>query len=261
MIDIHCHILPGLDDGPETLEESIEMSRIAYNDGIRTIVATPHYRPGSFEYPHELLQAKLDQLKAALVKAQVGLEVLPGADVTITPELNEYIIRYPYLTINGTGRYFLAEFPHAAVPPNWDTFLYEMIRKGKTPIITHPERNGWFLSHPEKLSPFVRAGGLVQITAMSVTGEGSEESRRYAVHLIKSGLAHIIATDAHSRTIRKPLLSDAVALAVSLVGKERATAMVVDTPRAIVEGRPILTEEPIIAIPKRRTWFQKIARI
>jgi protein-tyrosine phosphatase len=261
MIDIHCHILPGLDDGPATLEESVEMCRIAYADGIRTIVATPHYRPGSYEYPSHVVQSKIDELRSSLSEGGINIQIYLGADVTVTPELEKHLQIKPYLTINATGRYFLAEFPHAAVPPNWEKFLFTLIRQGIVPIITHPERNGWFLSHPDALVSFVRAGGLVQITALSVTGEGGIESRRYTSHLLKNGLAHIIATDAHSVNARKPLLSSAVELAESLVGRERVAAMVNDIPKAVIEGRKVIVEDLEVSVQKRRSWFRRIARI
>lgn len=260
MIDLHCHILPGLDDGPRTIDESVEMCRIAYADGVRTIVATPHFCPGRFEHPHEQIKEKIGELQAALRAARIVLDVLPGADVAITPELDGHLEKYAYLTINGAGRYFLAEFPHTAVPPHWEAFLYTFLRRGIVPIITHPERNGWFLSRPDALVPFVNAGGLVQITAMSIQGVGGEESRRCAVHLLKSGLAHVIATDAHSATERKPLLSEAVAIAGQLLGQEQARRMVVDTPRAILAGSPIRADDRLIPAVKRRTWLQRIAR-
>ena len=236
------------------------MCRIAYDDGIRTIVATPHFRPGSIEHPHERVQCKIHELRTALNKANIPLEILPGADVTITPELDDHLEYYPYLTINGNGKYFLAEFPHATVPPNWDTFLYAMIRKGKTPVITHPERNGWFLSHPEALSPFVSAGGLVQITAMSLTGEVSEAVKKYSLRLLRQGLVNIIATDAHSVEQRRPILSEAVAVAASVIGKDRALSMVLDTPRALIEGRrPDLPIPEPVEIP-RRSWLGRLLR-
>ncbi len=261
MIDIHCHILPGLDDGPTTIGESLDMCRIAAGDGVDTIVATPHFRPGSLEHASGLIQQRVLEMREALDAAEIAVRILPGADVTVPPELELHVSSHPHLTINGTGCYFLAELPHAAVPPNWERFLVAFLERGMVPIITHPERNGWFLSRPEALVSYVRSGGLVQITAMSLTGEGGEESGRYARHLVQSGLAQVIASDGHASTGRRPVLSEAFRVAAELVGADRARAMVVDVPRAIIEGRRIAPEGTFFHSPKKRSWFRRITRI
>jgi len=255
MIDSHCHILYDLDDGPETLEESIEMCRIAQADGVRTIVATPHFRPGDYEHPYDLIRCRIEELNSALRREQVPLDIVPGADVTITPELDEHLARYPYLTINGTGKYFLAEFPGATVPPKWDVFLFGVIRKGLVPIITHPERNGWFISHPDALADFVRTGGLVQVTAMSLTGGFGPAAREYCEYLILHKVVHIIASDAHSSKERLPVLSAAVKRAGKLIGDEQAMKLVRDTPKAILEGMPVEIPVPGDPVPRRR-WLR-----
>lgn len=261
MIDIHCHILPGLDDGPATLDESLEMCRIAHSDGIRTIVATPHFNPGLHHCTAAAVAEKAGDLRERLLAENIDLEVLTGADVALTPEVAEQLGRDPHLTINGKRTYFLAELPHAVVPPNWDRFLIGLIRQGIVPVLTHPERNGYFISRPGELADFVRAGGLVQITAMSLTGEGGEEARSCAAHLLRQGLAHIIATDAHSSRMRSPVLSSAVAVAERIIGRERALQMVEAIPKAVVEGKRIAVDTQPVTAEKRRTWFQRIARL
>src|SRR5512138_3499510 len=158
MIDLHCHILPGVDDGPATLEEAVEMCRIAEADGIRTIVATPHFRPGTYEFDDR--EQALGSLRSEVLRRGIGVTVLAGADVTVTPELPLYLAQQPHLTINGTGRYVLAELPHDAVPARWDDFLLSLRSRGITPILTHPERNHWFLGRPDALYSYVLAGGL-----------------------------------------------------------------------------------------------------
>lgn len=261
MIDLHCHILPGLDDGPSTLDEAVEMCRIASKDGITTIVATPHFRPGRYEYPYKVFLEALTSLRSAISQANIDLSILPGADVTITPELGAHLSAQPHLTINGGGRYFLAEFPHDGVPPRWDQFLIGIMAKGLIPIITHPERNGWFLSRPGALEPIVLAGGLVQITADSVIGANGEVLRACAATLMERGLAHIIATDAHSSRMRRPILSTAVDAAAAIVGRERAERMVNDVPRLVIEGRMNVDSHPPVPAARKRTWFQRMVRL
>lgn len=257
MIDSHCHILRGLDDGPETLEESVAMCRIAYEDGIGTIVATPHFRPGNYEHPYELIRSRIEELSHALRREGMPIVILPGADVTITPELDEHLERFAYLTINGTGKYFLAEFPGASVPPKWDVFLLGVIRKGLVPIITHPERNGWFLSHPDALEAFVREGGFVQVTAMSLTGGFGPAAREYCEYLVRHNVVHIIASDAHSSTQRLPVLSAAVRRAKKWIGEEQALKLVRDTPRAVLGGLPVEQPAPAQRSSKRR-WMKML---
>lgn len=256
MIDLHCHILPGIDDGPSTLDESIEMCRIAAADGIKTIVATPHFRPGTYDCGD--VGKHVTALQQALRVHDIGIQLLPGADVGVTPEMVFHVEEDRRLTINGTGRYVLAELPHEAVPSGWDRYLLSLRERGVTPILTHPERNRWFLNHRDALIPFVLAGGLVQITAMSVTGAVGEDVREYCHTLLRRNLVHVIATDAHSVDQRPPVLSDAVKAASGIIGQEAASRLVEDNPRAIIEGRPFDTPEPVMRMPDKRKWYHRI---
>jgi len=260
LIDLHCHILPGIDDGPATMDEAIEMCRIAYADGIRTIVATPHFRPGRYDLSEAAVSSALEGLRSEVARRGIDITILAGADVTVTPELQMHLSERRGLTINNGGRYFLAELPNGAVPARWDQYLLSLIAGGFSPILTHPERNGWFLSHRDALYPFVHGGGLVQITAMSLTGEVGEAVRSYSCYLLKQGLAHIIASDAHAAGQRKPLLSAAVAAAVSIIGVDAALKMVTDTPRAIIEGRRPDIALPEHAVVPKRTWIERLLR-
>ena len=240
------------------MDEAIEMCRIAHADGIRTIVATPHFRPGRYDLSEDVIASAREGLRSEVARRGIDLTILAGADVTVTPELPLYLGQRRGLTINNEGKYFLAELPTGAVPARWDHYLLSLIPRGFTPILTHPERNGWFLSHRDALYPFVNGGGLVQITAMSLTGEIGETVQSYSRYLLKRELAHIIATDAHSADQRKPLLSGAVAAAASIIGKDAALRMVTDIPRAIIESR-----RPDVAMPEhidvpRRTWIERL---
>lgn len=261
MIDIHCHILPGVDDGPETLDEAAEMCRMAAADGIDTIVATPHFVSGATKWSEEDRAGWIEQLEAGLQKKRIEVRILPGADVSIFPELPGFLRTGTLLTINKNGRYILAEFPFDSAPPNWDAFLLKLLESGTVPIITHPERNGWFLRHPEAIYRIVELGGMVQLTAMSITGGFGDEERRFSAFLLKHNLAHVIATDAHSLTGRPPKLSEAVKAASEVIGEERARAMVTSIPAAIIEGRPVLLPEPLERTREKGEWFKKMFRL
>lgn len=245
-----------MDDGPATIEESIEMCRIAQADGIDTIVATPHYCSGLNEWTAEDVQLRIQDLEAALRRNRVGITILPGADVAVFPEL---IAHGPgsFLAIN-TGRYLLVEFPFDSVPTNWETFLSRLLESGLVPVITHPERNMWFLRHSEALFRSVDNGALVQITAMSIIGGFGEDARKFCADLLRNNLVHVIASDAHSSGERPPILSQAIAAASRLIGVERVHAMVTSIPAAIVEGRPVRLPEPVETPPSRKMWFSKL---
>jgi len=258
MIDLHCHILPGIDDGPSTLDEAVAMCRIAHGDGITTIVATPHFKPGTFEHGGGEIVRGVAALNTELKQQGIKVNILAGADISVTPELAGYLASDPFLSINGTGRYFLAELPHETMPAKWDQFLLALRRKGLVPIITHPERNRWFVSHREALVSFVLAGGLVQITAMSVTGAVGPEVRDFCRFLLRRKLVHVIASDAHSVAQRPPVLSGAVKIASDIIGQVEAERLVRDNPRAIIEGRNFEATEPVISMADKRKWYQRI---
>jgi protein-tyrosine phosphatase len=233
MIDLHCHILPGMDDGPETLAEAVAMCRVAAADGIDTIVAAPHYKPGTYEFSGAELRQAIDTLSGELKKQGLAIRILPGAEVTVSPEMQGSLIPGGHLTINH-GRHFLVEFSPLSVPNRWDTFLLSFLNAGLTPIIAHPERNAWFIRHFEALAAAVRSGIMIQITAMSITGGFGPEVRGFGVRLLKENLVHVIASDAHSADDRPPKLADAVSLAADVIGSEMAEALVTAIPQSII---------------------------
>ena len=239
------------------------MCRIAAADGITTIVATPHFKPGAYDPSDTLVFEKVDRLQQAVHAHGLDIAILPGADVTVTPELPGYLRTMRHLTINKTGRYFLAEFSHDSVPPRWSDFLLSIKRSGITPILTHPERNPWFLSHPASLIPYVSEGGLVQITGMSLLGGRDDEVTKFSLFLLRSKLAHFIASDGHSTTERKPLLSEAFSVARKAIGEERARKLVFSNPEAVITGKNLVPDEPVIEneLPKRKTWLQRLASL
>lgn len=262
MIDIHCHILPGLDDGPKTLEESVGMCRIAAGDGIRTIVATPHFKPGSFEHAPALVREKIQTLNDALRAGSIDIRIVPGADVSVTPELKQHFGAFDYLTLNKTGKYFLAEFSDV-VPPRWEAFLFSFLDRGITPIITHPERNRWFSGHRPALYSFVSRGGMLQITAQSLAGALGPEVRNFCEFLLRHDLVHVLATDAHSLVERPPILSEAVAVARAIIGREQADALVTTIPEAILAGRKAPVPQPMMhsEAPKRKSWIRRLTSL
>jgi protein-tyrosine phosphatase len=234
MIDIHCHILPGLDDGARTMDDALSMARMAAADGIGTVVASAHITPGVYDNAPERIVEAATHLDRRLREEGIPVRIIPGADVRMTPEMMNGGGRY--LCIGRDTPYLLFEFPHDLVPPGSDRLVESLRHEGLVPIITHPERNAEFKRRPERLEPFVKMGCRVQITAMSLTGEFGPRAREIAERYLKDGWADLIATDAHDTVRRPPILSLAVRRAEELVGADAARAMVFEKPEKIIKG-------------------------
>ena len=255
MIDLHCHILPGVDDGAVDLSESIEMARQAEADGIHTVVATPHCLNDVYYNPLgsviDLVRNLTDVLKIEGLK----LKIFPGSDARICNRMAERIAAEEAATINLNGRYILAEFPSLVIPTGSRNELFQLTRNNITPIITHPERNLVFQRRLDFLYALVEMGSLVQITAMSVTGELGEPAMKCAHELLKRRLVHVIASDAHSSRYRPPILSHGVEAAAHVLGDEKtARAMVTEWPAAILAGESFAVPDPRRRI--RRKWWK-----
>jgi protein-tyrosine phosphatase len=232
MIDIHCHILPDIDDGPKTFDESVAMAQMAAEDGITGIVATPHLNEQLYN-PTEISR-RVFWLRHLLRQEKIPVTIMAGADVSVVfrPEQVEGF------TINGT-RYVLVEFPHTHLPRNADEILFQFLVRGYKPIITHPERNPSISSNPRLLTNLLGDNIYVQITAGSLTGKFGKEAHLCAKNLLKMGVVDVIATDAHSTSRRKPRLLEGMVAAMEIVGPEKARQMVNDTPTKIISGMNI----------------------
>jgi protein-tyrosine phosphatase len=234
MIDLHCHILPGIDDGPTDMAESIAMARLAADDGITTIVATPHLK--DYIYPALRIETAVGELNRQLADRDIPVKILRGADIYAM--LSTSLIRD--YTINGT-KYLLLEFPHTHMPKDAASIIFNAMVSGLNPIITHPERNPSVVKDPDIILGLHDNGALIQITAGSLTGHFGPDAKECALYLIKKRAVEIIATDAHSINGRLPILSDGLAVAKRTVGHELAIRMVFDNPLAVISGRRIDT--------------------
>ncbi len=237
MIDIHTHILAGLDDGPRSWDETIELCRIARKDGVRAIVATPHIMDGVYPNTREVIKEKVLELRER-IKGETELQVYWGADARIATDLIDRIKNGDVPTINDNG-YLLLELPHDVVPPRTEKFIFDMRLHKITPIITHVERCNWARGGLERVEKFVEMGALIQVTAMSVTGGFGRGARKLTEELLRLGLVHVIASDAHSVERRPTGLSAAVKAAATIVGEQTAMRMVKETPRKIIEGEKV----------------------
>ena len=239
MIDTHAHILPYLDDGPETIEESVELCKIAANDGIKTIVATPHSKDGVYETKSVDILKTVDVLNLKLKENQIDIKILPGAEVHISEGLVESIKSGDVLTINNSGKFILFELPFLFIPPGTDKFIFNLKANGIVPIIAHAERLSAFQRNPELVEQLVKIGARVQVNAHGLTKRANRRERKCAEWLLRNELVHFIASDTHSLKGRPPILSVAVECASRIVGEEDAKVLVCHNPEQIINGLDI----------------------
>jgi protein-tyrosine phosphatase len=243
VIDIHCHILAEVDDGPKSWDIAEEMCRMAVADGIEHIVATPHANH-RYHYDREYLSGVVDYLRH-LVGAAPRLSL--GCDFHLSYEnLQDAMARPQRYTIEGSN-YLLMELSNYSVPAQLDDYFTQLGAKGITPIITHPERNPILQRKPQRILQWVELGCAVQITASAITGAWGERVWRTAEWLLKRDAVHVLASDAHDTKHRTPLLSAARHAAAKICGGDVARALVDDNPRAIVNGKPLpYFPEPVV---------------
>jgi len=262
VIDIHSHILPEIDDGARSLDEAVEMARMAAEDGIEQMVCTPHMfnalssdpQPFEVAYRVSALQEKI---------AGIGLKLLPGNEVHITHQIVEQARERRFTRINN-GNYLLVEFPTMLIPVGADDIFYKLQLQGLSPILVHPERNSRFQANPALLETFVRRGVFVQVTAMSVAGEFGTKAQKCAESLLRHQCVQFIATDTHRPKTRPPILSRGRDAAARIIGDDAARKLVEDNPRAVIEGRPFEAPPPIPydggSTGERRGLFQRLWR-
>ena len=240
MIDLHSHIIPGVDDGARSLEEAIALCRAAWNDGTKVMVATPHVFNGVYEQKRSDIQDRFRELKEQLLSDGIALEILQGAEVYSRPDLPEVLERDPSLTLNGGSRYFLLEFPHQVIPPRADELIFRLVAKNFIPVIVHPERNFHIQDSSKLLEKFIRLGALCQVTAMSVTGGFGKRARECAHELLTEDLVHVIASDAHNIKSLPPLLSEARRYISKWLGINKAQELFETFPEKILNAKPVL---------------------
>jgi protein-tyrosine phosphatase len=258
MIDLHCHILGALDDGAQSVQESLEMCRMAVQDGIRTAVATPHGFDGKFSCEPDQIRQRVCELSGLLAGDAIDLEVLLGMEVRIVAELPQLLKEGRALTLN-EGKFVLLEFHPSQFPAGLENLIDALVDSGFGLIIAHPEKNLVLQNNPERLYHLIQRYRpwdiLTQITADSVLRAGEARASRTARIFMKHDLAHVIASDAHSSKLRIPRLSDAVAAAAAIVGQEGAEMMVGQIPLAVL-GRGDFPEYWPPTNPRRwwRIW-------
>jgi len=244
MIDLHTHILPGLDDGSKNMAESLAMAGVAQDDGIHTIVATPHVLQGVFDNDKNKILLAVTQLNQTLQEQNIAVDILPGAEYYLEADIPLKLSQGELLTINDKGRYLLVELPSAFIPEYTAQVLYEIQLQGVTPIIAHPERNAGFTRRPDILQEMISRGVLAQVTSASITGLFGKKVKRTAFNFLRRGLVHLVSSDAHSSMGRAPLLNQAQKEIEKYLGSDIAQLLVVQNPCSIIQGDSI---EPTVA--------------
>lgn len=219
MIDIHCHILPGIDDGAVNMEESLEMAKLAVKEGIRTIIATPHHKNGVYDNSKTSIVDKVNELNEALQKESIPVKILPGQETRIYGEMVEDYQNDEILPLNG-GNYLFVELPSSHVPRYTEQLLFDLQMKGLSPIIVHPERNREIIERPEKLYQLVKKGALTQVTASSVAGYFGKNIKKFSLQLIDANLTHFVSSDAHNLTRRSFKMVEALDVIEKKFGME-----------------------------------------
>jgi protein-tyrosine phosphatase len=237
MIDLHCHILPGIDDGPTDLSVSLAMARCAVDDGIRITACTPHIYPGLYENHAEGIRSAIAAFRLALAEANIPLQLVEGADTHLAPDLLEGLRGGRIPSLNGS-RYFLFEPPHHVAPPRLEDSVFNLVAAGYVPVITHPERLTWIEEHYPAFQRMLQAGAWIQLTSGSLTGRYGPRPKYWSERILDEGLCHILATDAHHIDRRPPLLAEAREVASRRLGSEEATHLVLTRPQGIIDNSP-----------------------
>src|SRR6266568_8445993 len=237
MIDTHLHILPGIDDGPETIEESIALARVLVQEGIHSAFATPHYND---EFPRRSameIQARVNDMQRVLDGQNIPLQLFAGHEALIGPGLIEDIQAGRLATLN-RSRYLLLELWNNSWLPETERVIFELRAFGITPILAHPERYRVFQKELDRLGLLLRQGVLVQITASSLVGMQGRTAQRTAEKLLKRGVVHFIASDAHGLHRRPPVIAQSLCQAVQLIGQVKTQQLIEGWPMVIINNVP-----------------------
>lgn len=268
MIDIHCHILPNLDDGSRDTENSLAMAEFAFEDGIRTIIATPHFIPEIFYTQTEVVFDRIKRLEKHLKMAEIPLNILPGMEVHLTLDVPQRLANGSVLTLNDTGKYVLLEFPMNSVPAYAGQVIFETMLKGIKPIIAHPERNKEIAEDPQILYQLIEKGCLVQVTAGSLTGHFGPKIQQLTQDFLRLGWVDFIASDAHDTVRRSFRMKEAWAKTAELVGEAGAKQLFIGNPTKLINGEAIKKGdmEPYpqyrrrVSHKKKETFFKRLSR-
>ncbi|MCY9090013.1 tyrosine-protein phosphatase [Bacillus mojavensis] len=250
MIDIHCHILPSMDDGARSLADSIEMARGAVREGIRTIIATPHHKNGSYENEQTAVREAADLLNKRLMKEEIPLTVLPGQEIRIYGDLKRELAEGRLLSLNDT-KYILIEFPFDHVPRYAEQLFYDLQLKGYIPVIAHPERNSEIRENPSLLYHLIEKGAASQLTTGSLAGVFGKQMKAFSLRLAEANLIHFLASDAHNLKTRDFRYQEALRVLEKEFGTEYSY-MLTENAELLLHNQAIYRQAPQPVKRKKR---------
>jgi len=237
VIDLHCHILPGIDDGASDLTVSLEMARAFVEQDVTVVACTPHILPGLYHNTGDSIRTAVHNLQAVLDQEGIPLVLVPGADAHMAPDFIAGLRSGRVLSL-ADSRYVLVEPPHHTAPPQLEDFFFKLVVEGYVPILTHPERLSWVPSRYDTIKRLVSAGVWMQITAGSLAGGFGRNALYWAQRMLDEGIVHLLATDAHDAERRPPDLAMGRDLAADRVGAEEAQRLVETRPAGILKDDP-----------------------
>lgn len=256
LADIHCHLLAGLDDGPRTQDEAVEMCRLAWHDGIRAVAATAHQNESYPEVTVERIRQATGALVQALQAAGVPLSVFPSGEVMVRPGIEQAWKRGDLASVADRGKYLLIELPHQLFLDLVQT-VQGLMRNGVRPILAHAEREPVLLHEPRQIEALVAAGCLIQVNASSITATDSPADQRLLRAWFRRGLVHIVSSDGHSPRSRAPRMAAAYEQIAAWAGTSMADQVCSTNPTAILYGLPLRIHPPQ---PRRLAWLGRLIR-
>jgi protein-tyrosine phosphatase len=239
MIDLHCHLLPGIDDGPQTLEESLQLCRIAAADGITHAICTPHIHPGRWENTRESIARDCSKLQRALDERSIPLQLGYAAEVRLTDQIMQQIQanQIPFYGEVDGYQVMLLEFPHGHIIPGSDKLVAWLMNRNIRPLIAHPERNKQVMKDPRVLQVFIESGCWLQLTGGSVLGSFGERARAIAHQLLEDDAVTVLASDGHNAQSRQPALKQVFASVAGRYGRKKASQLLLHTPDTLAGGQ------------------------
>ena len=256
LIDLHCHMLPGVDDGAKDLPMALNMARAAVNQGISHILLTPHHMDGDYTNHKKDVLVRVEKFQQAIDDAGIPLIVFPGQEVHLTGELLEAIDNDDILYMDEDGHYLLLELPRSGIPEYTKDMVFELLARGITPVLAHPERNHGFQKHPDKLYDFVEMGCLTQLTSSSYLGIFDKDVEKLTSQIIDANLGFAFSSDAHNFKGRRFVMHEAFEKLEKKKGKDLTMRFNANA-KAIINGDDVMrgTAQRISSLKKKRFWL------
>jgi protein-tyrosine phosphatase len=260
MIDIHCHILPGIDDGPKNMDESVAMAEIAVQAGTTMVFATPHVNTSEKDDVCRKIAEKTAELRSELDSRSIALEIVHGAEVYPACSVIKAVESGSPITLGNEGRYILLDTPLTLIPMGFEQLIFDLQSMCITPILAHPERSKAVQEDPQILEPFLQRGALIQSNAGSVVGSHGCLAQVTVQNMIRHNWVHFIASDAHSTGHRRTKLRAAREELVDLIGEEQTNQLFIENGKRVCEGEAVPTDPAAYSMPRKRTWFGQLFR-